>query len=284
MSPDAALVVLRAVGFALLLQCAGGVAFLVLYGRHLRHSATTVQRLMRFATTAALATLALQAILQPARLTGTYAGLADTAMWAVALGSPPTWVLAIQLAGLVCIAQPWCLPQRSARWLAMLGATAILGAFLLTGHTTESSWRLALALLLLLHLAAIAFWSGALLPLWMVLRDEDNPTQLQVLSAFSRLALWLVPCIAAAGMVLAWILCGGWPDMTASYGQWLLVKVGGYAGLMLLAAVNRLRLVPALGAGQSPISRQLQSTILLEALVIMGVLAATAVMTGNYSP
>jgi putative copper resistance protein D len=62
----------------------------------------------------------------------------------------------------------------------------------------------------------------------------------------------------------------------------LLAKAALFAVLMGLAAVNRLRLAPALARTQA--RAPLRRTLALEYLLICLVLGVTAVMTGRYSP
>jgi len=77
----------------------------------------------------------------------------------------------------------------------------------------------------------------------------------------------------------------GW---RAVYGLLLLGKVAAFALLLLLAAWNRWRTVPALALGVSPTgsvpARALRRTIALEYLLMLAVLATTAVLTNFYSP
>ena len=128
-----------------------------------------------------------------------------------------------------------------------------MGSFVLTGHTAVHQRRL-LAPLLILHVSIVAFWFGSLGPLRLVLRLEPPATAAAVLTRFSVAAVWLVPLIAVAGAGMALLLL---PDVAAlrqPYGLALLTKASLFALLMALAAMNRLRLVPAL-AGAAGASR-----------------------------
>jgi putative copper resistance protein D len=62
----------------------------------------------------------------------------------------------------------------------------------------------------------------------------------------------------------------------------LLTKAGLFALLMGLAAVNRLRLAPALARTRA--REPLRRTLALEFVLICVVLAVTALLTGRYSP
>ena len=54
--------------------------------------------------------------------------------------------------------------QRGSR-LALPGTALTIASFAVMGHTATSDWRWLLAPLLMLHLAAAAFWFGGLAPL-----------------------------------------------------------------------------------------------------------------------
>jgi len=54
--------------------------------------------------------------------------------------------------------------------------------------------------------------------------------------------------------------------------------------LLGLAALNRLRIVPALARGEPAAAATLRVTLTAEYLLVMVVLAVTALMTGAFSP
>ena len=97
-----------------------------------------------------------------------------------------------------------------------------------------------------------------------------------MLQGFSSIAGPLVPCIAVAGLVMALILMPDLKSWTSNYGVLVLAKLGAFALLMLLAAWNRWRALPA--------SRSLQRVIAIEYILIIAVLATTAVLTSFNSP
>jgi putative copper resistance protein D len=68
------------------------------------------------------------------------------------------------------------------------------------------------------------------------------------------------------------------------YGLLLRAKLGLFALLMVLAAVNRWRLTPALAASVAPARSALRRSIVAEYLLITVVLAVTAMLTTLYSP
>ncbi|MCY3674623.1 MAG: CopD family protein, partial [Rhodobacteraceae bacterium] len=66
---------------------------------------------------------------------------------------------------------------------------------------------------------------------------------------------------------------------TTGYGQTLLVKVVIVTSLLGLAAINKLRFVPALQAGDVEAQKHLKFSVLVEIILVFCILAATAVLT-----
>jgi copper resistance protein D len=90
--------------------------------------------------------------------------------------------------------------------------------------------------------------------------------------------------IAVAGAALAALLLPDVGALLRPYGRLLLAKVALFVLLMGLAALNRLRLAPALAAGARTAPASLRRSIALEYALICVVLAVTAVMSGSFSP
>jgi putative copper resistance protein D len=97
-------------------------------------------------------------------------------------------------------------------------------------------------------------------------------------------AVLVVPLIALAGAVLLFVIAGGWPDFRAPYGALVAAKVAGFSLLLILAALNKLRLAPAIAAGGQSAQRRLVISLVAEIVLLGSILAVTAVMTTFYSP
>jgi len=92
-----------------------------------------------------------------------------------------------------------------------------------------------------------------------------------------------VPNTGAVIVACAFALTGhkGW---RAAYGLLLLTKLGAF-GLLLLAAWNRWRAVPAMAAGDAwAAPMALRRSIAMEYLLMVAVMATTAGLTTFYSP
>ena len=169
--------------------------------------------------------------------------------------------------------------------LGLLGAVLVLFAFVQVGHTRDEP-RWLLAGLLMLHLAAVAFWIAALHPLRrLAQRASDTDHTILVLTRFGHVAMGVVGLLLIAGTTLAWILVGGLqPLLTTAYGQTLLAKLLLVVALLGFAAWNKWRLVPALARNEAGVWVRLRRSIAFERVLVAGVLLVTALLTTAMSP
>jgi len=157
----------------------------------------------------------------------------------------------------------------------------------------------------LLHLFSAAVWAGALLPLAiLVLRGSRHPSGLDTrllgagLVQFSGFAPVIVALLVLSGAVNtafgiglgSWHHAAAWRSAVASpYFRVLFAKLALFALMLVLAAVNRYRLVPRLTALPSAPTVQrttlgsLRRSLLAETLLALAVLAAVAVL-GTLEP
>jgi putative copper resistance protein D len=105
-----------------------------------------------------------------------------------------------------------------------------------------------------------------------------------VVESFSALAVWLVPVLFLAGLILGAVLLGTPANLATTYGQLLMAKVAAFAVLMVLAALNKWRLGPALAAGTPGAGIAFRRSVLAEIALVTAVLGVTAVLTTLYSP
>jgi putative copper export protein len=289
-SPDLLSVVTRALGFVSLFQAAGAVFFLALFGSWLAHSKHSIRQLGFYAALAALLLLGVHQWLDGARMANDYLGLTDSSLQRLAWGGSGGSATFFQLVGLAMIALALAQPVRPSVGIASIGAVIAACAFALTGHTSELPQRPLLAALLCVHLLLVSFWFGALLPLIICSRREARADAVALLRSFSSVAGWLVPCIGIAGLTMAIILipaAAGWREM---YGLLLLGKMAAFGVLLLLAIWNRWRVVPAMANQETQevaaagATQTLRRTITFEYLLLVAVLATTAVLTTFYGP
>jgi copper transport protein len=130
-----------------------------------------------------------------------------------------------------------------------------------------------------LHLLAVGAWIGGLVWLLAGLRGRDRPGQVAAAVRFSKLAAPVLGLVAVTGLSRALHLAGGWQGLLdSSYGRFLDVKVALFLGLVLLGALNRFRVVPALASGVRRLG-DLRRNVRGEVVLAACILAVTAVLS-----
>lgn len=297
---DAVAVTVRALGFIAMFQAAGGALFLTVFGSRLPASAPGIGRGALAAAIAAALLVLAHFGLEAARLAGDFAGVLDPQMQQLAWQGATGTAVRLRLAGLLLVMvglvtarqlreagtvhHAGRVRQRVSGLLCVVGTAALVAAFTRVGHTVDHPHRAVLAGLLVAHLASVAFWFGAIWPLRQAVTLETPEAAAAVLEQFSRAAVWIVPGLLLAGGALALLLVPGWSVFGQPYGRLLLAKIVGFSALMGLAALNKLRLTPALRQHAASAAPRLRRSLAVEYLLIAAVLTVTAVMTGLYSP
>ena len=282
--PEIVALGLRAVSFVAVLQAAGVAMFLWLFSRSLATSAGKIRSLGVSAAIAGGVFTFAYHLVQPAWMTGSFSGMFDGSLHAMLLISDAGATTAIRILGLVMLVLGLPKPTRLGEASSLIGATLIVVSFGLMGHTAAHDQRWILVTLLVVHLLIIAFWFGALLPLYMAAARETLSDNALVIENFSAIAAWLVPIIFVAGLGMSVLLLEEVNNLWTAYGVSLLAKVSGFVVLMGLATLNKWRFAPAIAAGDAPALRNFQRSVAAEWGLIIAVLVVTAVMTGLFSP
>lgn len=218
-------------------------------------------------------------MLRGAALTGGVDGMIDPEMlgllWQTSVGD----VLVYRLLGAALMLVGLSVP-RLGLWVALAGGTFALWSFAQIGHVPELE-RFSVQLLLLLHLLCVAFWVGILSPLrGMALIPEHLSDAAMLGHRFGQAAAWVVPILIVAGFWMAWLLVGNLQGLFfTGYGQALLFKVFLVGLLLILAAANKLRFVPAMQSGEAKAAQHLARSIEVEAIIVLVVLATTSTLT-----
>ena len=285
LAPIDSLVVLailaKAIDYGAALLAMGGVLFSIIFAK--RAEASVLRLAKQLAISAAFVGLAVLAVrfgIRAARISGMgLEGATDPMMlgfvWDSPLGTAAIWRGIGELA-IVAILIP-----RIGRWIALAGTVAVAISFAQIGHTLGEP-RAVLAVLLVLHILAAAFWVGALVPLR---RAALVPTGTDLLHHFGNVAAFSVAVLILAGTTLAWLLSGSVAVLFGTaYGLALLLKVAIVAGLLGFAALNKVRLVPALRAEKPGSIPALRRSISMEMLAVVLILMATATITSVTTP
>ena len=282
--PDLVVIGLRALAFITTAQTVGLALFLGFIDTRLDASTGPLRVLTSLSALSASLVLLLQHLLEPARFVGALDGVFDSTFQTLLLTSDAGASRALRLAGLILLACCFAGQSGSHRRLGLIAGTIVLGSFLLMGHTVGHPQRWLLAPLLLAHLLLAAWWFGAIAAFWISATREPVDVIGRLAREFSRAAVRLVPGIAVAGLIMAIVLL---PDLTAidsPYGKSLGAKLVAFVVLLGLATANKYRLAPRIAGGDVAALVAFRAIVGIEWIVIAGVLALTAVMTGLFGP
>jgi putative copper export protein len=282
--PDILSVALRALGFVLLFQAAGVVIFIALFGHRLDRSQVAIRRLGQAAAIAGMVLVAGHYALEAARMAGEMSGVWDPTLQTMMWHSPSRTALLCRLLGLLLIAVGLHGATQHRSIVAIGGVVLATGAFTLVGHTSVNTHRAVLATLLMVHLLIVAFWFGALGPLYVASLKEPPAGAFHLTQRFTAIATWLVPVILLAGAAMAALLLPNVAALRAPYGRLLIIKIIGFGLLMGLAAANRWRLTPGLADATNQSERRFRRSLAAEYVLIAAVLTVTAIMTSLFSP
>lgn len=284
MLPDVLSAALRALGFVSVFQAAGVAIFVAVFHASLGDSLKIILRVGRTAAILALALVLSHLALEASRMTGNLTGVFDPDLQQRVLTSSMGATAGLRIAGLLVLLVGLSGNGGFAQLVAVTGANLTLFSFALIGHTSVDAARWILAPLLLVHVLIVAFWFGALLPLYAITLREKPVVAAKIVEYFSRIAFWLVPGILVAGIAMALFLVPSLATLREPYGMLLLAKIAGFALLMGLAAANKWRLGPAIERGEDSGIRLFRRVVAIEYILIVAVLAITAVMTSFFSP
>ncbi|MBV9811723.1 MAG: CopD family protein [Acetobacteraceae bacterium] len=168
------------------------------------------------------------------------------------------------------------------RWAAC--ACAFLAAALEArmGHAAGvADWGLPLSIVL--HMTASGLWLGALLPLLLLVGRLPAGRAAVAAARFSPLGLACVVVLAGTAFFQGRVLIGSVAGLVGTeYGHLAAIKLGLFAVLVGLAALNRLSLTPLLRRGSGAGSRALRRSIAVEAVLGGIVVLVAAQLAGLY--
>ena len=216
-----------------------------------------------------------------ASLTGDMSGMIDSEMLRLLWNTPVGTVFILRIFGLSLLFVGLFL-GRIGVWISIIGGIFALLSFAQIGHISGNKFLLA-EFALLLHLLAIAFWIGILIPLKRLVSSSST----YILAAkighrFGIIASVTVPILIAMGGYMSYELVGSIAALTGTtYGQVLIIKVALVGSLLGLAAANKIRFIPSLSAGDPNAAKHLSRSIIFEWVIISAILCITAVLTTN---
>lgn len=191
------------------------------------------------------------------------------------------WALRM-IALIVVLVQP-------GKWLASMAGAVALTSLAWSGHGAmdEGSLRVWHFLSDILHLLAAGAWLGGMLALVLLVRGRVDEARIRLLAAAVKRFEWIgaaiVLTLSVSGVMNYLFIVGPRLDevLLGTYGMLLAIKVLLFAAMLVLAALNRFHLGPALERslrdGQHVIaSHALRRSVLLElgmALLIVTLVA-----------
>ena len=220
--------------------------------------------------------------LDGAALTGDATGLTDPEMLGLLWSTQVGTALALRVVGVLLLLGGLVL-GRVGLWISATGGILALSSFAVIGHVPDRE-MLWLDALLVFHLATVSLWIGILTPLKRLAATGKPKDAAALGHRFGRMATIFVPLLILAGGVMGYMLTGSVIALVSTgYGQALLVKILLVAGLLGLAAMNKLRFVQGLAKGEASAARGLSRSISLEWAVVLAILLVTAILTSVLS-
>lgn len=275
----------RGLFYGALLVAAGGALFLSLVARHSgvlpqdRRVVLAASMLAAFsgiigvgATGALLAGVALNQFLEPG-------------IWRIGWQTSLGTTTMVAVLGLLIIAAGINASRRRLRSAVLMsGAVMAMGSLMISGHAATAPPRWLATPAIGLHVLCAAYWIGALLPLRHRL-DIAAPEQVaRLVTRFSMIAIRAVTVLFICGVIIGALQVVIPPAMIeTTYGQLLLVKLLLFAGLLLVATINKYRLTPMLARGEPSAVTSLRRAITAEIALASGIVIATALL-GQVSP
>jgi copper transport protein len=216
------------------------------------------------------------------------AGFLDGATWSAVLRTGLGRALAVRTVGLGLLAYGGIRRARAGLpsgpdAIKLVGAALALLSFQLVGHTASSAPELLIRTADLVHVVAAAVWVGGLLGLLLLGGSSDVDGRARTAARFSSAAIVAVIAVAVAGTTLAVITLPSLVSVLSTvYGRVLLLKLTVVAVLAAIGAHNHRTVVPAVGSPDPGVSaaalHQLKRTVAIESVLMVGVLALTAVL------
>lgn len=268
---DAIAAIIKAVGYAAAFVAAGPVIAKTSLFRGLSTPALMPTGLIRGAGIALMLAACATALLFFLRLGGD----AGSVPLDVIFLSPLGVALALQLIGGLWVA------MFATRTVGPAGALAILLAFGVVGHSASHGVQTSITVVL--HVTAAAWWFGGLCILLNAARTVPSDLFTMLVARFSAQAVRVVGLLLVAALTTSILLLEFRFDLALAYQRGLLTKLLMTLGLLMLAGMNKLVLMPRLALRPSaPV--WLQRAILVELLLFAGVMGVTAYVTTYLSP
>ena len=178
----------------------------------------------------------------------------------------------------------WVLDAPLLRWPAFLLGLALVWGYPLSGHqATEPNSTALTEIADWVHLVTAMLWVGGVLTLAVVVWPLAPDLRRAAFLRFSRVAVFLIGLLLAAGIVVAIERLPAVSDLWGtSYGRTLLVKIGLVLVALAWGAFHHTFVRPRLERGETPPG--VGRSLLGESAVALAVLFAAAVLVNGAPP
>ena len=154
-------------------------------------------------------------------------------------------------------------------------------SFTFIGHSagigTVAKWLLGF------HAFTMAWWIGALYPLWLSCKFLPPPTLYKLMCLWGQIAMFMVGLLIVCGIGLLFLLITNPLELfTTRYGQIMLLKFIFVVTILLIAAYHKFHLVEEVQ--EEACSHKLQKSIRNEMLIAVVILVITATLSCVLGP
>ena len=221
------------------------------------------------------------------------AGMFDPVMvnflWQSTVGDSVLWrLLAFTLLGLALIFgninaryQRFSLKHAIFIILYVAATFSFAYSFTFVGHSVDiggvAKWLVGF------HVVTMAWWIGALYPLWISCKLLQPPALYKLMDLFGKIAMFIVGLLIACGIGLLFLFFENPLALfTTQYGQAILLKLFFVVSILLIAAYHKYHLVEEVQ--EEACCHKLQKSIRNEMLIAVIILAITAVLSYALGP
>jgi copper transport protein len=204
---------------------------------------------------------------------GDISGLSNVSLWWRPVAATTGVSMLATVAALTLPALSLRRPGRGAKAMSLIGIGLAGLAFAINGHAATASPQFLMKPLVFLHVAAVLFWSGSLVPLFVLLR-RGLP---DVLGSYTMPIRSAIMILVPSGIIIAVVQLGAFSELWSSaYGVVLSIKLGLLTVLFGLAALNRFSLTPRIRSGDVSALRLLKVSIGGEVSLVIFIVCVTS--------
>ena len=165
----------------------------------------------------------------------------------------------------------------------LLGGLLILASLGASGHAFSSGWLM--TPVFFIHTLVAGAWLGAIWMLHYILLPGKSSQTAHVLKTFSRIATWFIAILLTSAIILIVFQLNNVTELIITeYGKWLLLKIVIVFSALILAAVNRWKLVPALNEDKQTIFQKLRKSVHIEGILLVVVIGITSILASTVPP